>query len=134
MVLISLNSFTFARTVSKSPLTRNLEYKSLSEEIRNAQAVVLAVKLELINEELDDSNKKYNEAKKNHQDTINSLSRINTEEIQLVDKLAPLKEESASDAAKFQRFIIEMEGLDNELMRQEKRIIELDDFILSIKI
>ena len=106
-------------------------YKSLSEEIRNAQAVVLAVKLELINEELDDSNKKYNEAKKNHQDTINSLSRINTEEIQLVDKLAPLKEESASDAAKFQRLIIEMEGLDNELMRQEKRIIELDDFILS---
>ena len=106
-------------------------YKSLSEEIRNAQAVVLAVKLELINEELDDSNKKYNEAKKNHQDTINSLSRINTEEIQLVDKLSPLKEESASDAAKFQRLIIEMEGLDNELMRQEKRIIELDDFILS---
>ena len=106
-------------------------YKSLSEEIRNAQAVVLAVKLELINEELDDSNKKYNEAKKNHQDTINSLSRINKEEIQLVDKLAPLKEESVSDAAKFQRLIIEMEGLDNELMRQEKRIIELDDFILS---
>jgi len=106
-------------------------YKSLSEEIRNAQAVVLAVKLELINEELDDSNKKYNEAKKNHQDTINSLSRINTEEIQLLDKLAPLKEESASDVAKFQRLIIEMEGLDNELIRQEKRIIELDDFILS---
>ena len=106
-------------------------YKSLSEEIRKSQAVVLAVKLELINEELDDSNKKYNEAKKNHQDTINSLSRINKEEIQLVDKLAPLKEESVSDAAKFQRLIIEMEGLDNELMRQEKRIIELDDFILS---
>jgi chromosome segregation protein len=106
-------------------------YKTLSEEIRNAQAVVLAVKLELINEELDDSNKKYNDAKKNHQDTINSLSRINTEEIQLVDELKPLKEKSASDAAKFQRLIIEMEGLDKELMRQEQRIIELDDFILS---
>lgn len=103
----------------------------MSEEIRNAQAVVLAVKLELINEELDDSNKKYNDAKKNHQDTINSLSRINTEEIQLVDELKPLKEKSASDAAKFQRLIIEMEGLDKELMRQEQRIIELDDFILS---
>ena len=106
-------------------------YKTLSEEIRNAQAIVLAVKLELINEELDDSNKKYNDAKKNHQDTINSLSRINTEEIQLVDELKPLKEKSASDAAKFQRLIIEMEGLDKELMRQEQRIIELDDFILS---
>jgi chromosome segregation protein len=106
-------------------------YKTLSEEIRNAQAVVLAVKLELINEELDDSNKKYNDAKKNHQDTINSLSRINSEEIQLVDELKPLKEKSASDAAKFQRLIIEMEGLDKELMRQEQRIIELDDFILS---
>ena len=106
-------------------------YKTLSEEIRNAQAVVLAVKLELINEELDDSNKKYNDAKKNHQDTINSLSRINTEEIQLVDELKPFKEKSASDAAKFQRLIIEMEGLDKELMRQEQRIIELDDFILS---
>ena len=106
-------------------------YKTLSEEIRNAQAVVLAVKLELINEELDDSNKKYNDAKKNHQDTINSLSRINTEEIQLVDELKPLKEKSASDAAKFQRLIIEMEGLDKELMRQEQRIIELDDIILS---
>jgi len=106
-------------------------YKSLSEEIRNAQAVFLAVKLELINEELNDTNKRYNEAKKNHQDTINSLSRINKEEIQLVDKLAPLKEESVSDTAKFQRLTIEMEGLNNELMRQEKRIIELDDFILS---
>ena len=106
-------------------------YKSLSEEIRNAQAVVLAVKLELINEELEDSSKKYNEAKKNHQDTINSLSRINTEEIQLVAELEPLKEKSASDVAKFQRLIIEMEGLDKELMRQEQRIIELDDFIIS---
>ena len=106
-------------------------YKSLSEEIRNAQAIVLAVKLELISEELEDSNKKFNEAKQNHQETINSLSRINTEEIKLVDELTPLKEKSSSDAAKFQRLIIEMEGLDKELLRQEQRVIELDEFILT---
>ena len=41
-------------------------YKSLSEEIRNAQAIVLAVKLELISEELEDSNKKFNEALKRY--------------------------------------------------------------------
>lgn len=106
-------------------------YKSLSEEIRNAQAIVLGVKLELISEELEDSNKKFNEAKQNHQETINSLSKINTEEIKLVDELTPLKEKSSSDAAKFQRLIIEMEGLDKELLRQEQRVIELDEFILS---
>ena len=106
-------------------------YKSLSEDIRSAQAVVLAVKLEIINEELEKSKKNYDVSKKNHQETINSLSKINSEEINLTNELAPLKEKSIADAAKFQRLTIEMEGLDKELLRQEQRIIELDDFILS---
>ena len=106
-------------------------YKSLSEDIRSAQAVVLAVKLEIINEELEKSRKNYDVSKKNHQETINSLSKINSEEINLTNELAPLKEKSIADAAKFQRLAIEMEGLDKELLRQEQRIIELDDLILS---
>ena len=71
-------------------------------------------KLEIINEELEKSKKNYDVSKKNHQETINSLSKINSEEINLTNELAPLKEKSIADAAKFQRLTIEMEGLEKE--------------------
>jgi len=118
------------RSLKKQAREAN-RYKSLSEEIRNAQSVVLAVKYETINEQLDESKKQFNDAIRKHQEAVKEVASLNSNEISLQSELAPLREKVTVDSAKLQRLLIEMEGLDKEILRQKERSGELSRFIDS---
>ena len=118
------------RSLKKQAREAN-RYKSLSEEIRNAQSVVLAVKYETINEQLDKSKKQFNDAIRKHQEAVKEVASLNSNEISLQSELAPLREKVTVDSAKLQRLLIEMEGLDKEILRQKERSGELSRFIDS---
>ena len=118
------------RSLKKQAREAN-RYKSLSEEIRNAQSVVLAVKYETINEQLDESKKQFNNAIRKHQEAVKEVASLNSNEISLQSELAPLREKVTVDSAKLQRLLIEMEGLDKEILRQKERSGELSRFIDS---
>ena len=118
------------RSLKKQAREAN-RYKSLSEEIRNAQSVVLAVKYETISEQLDESKKQFNDAIRKHQEAIKEVASLNSNEISLQSELAPLREKVTVDSAKLQRLLIEMEGLDKEILRQKERSGELSRFIDS---
>ena len=120
------------RSLKKQAREAN-RYKSLSEEIRNAQSIVLAVKYQVVNEQLIESKKQFTEAVKNHQESIRGVASLNSEEIKLQSDLGPLRESAAKDSAKLQRLVIEMEGLDKESLRQKERSLELSEFIQSTK-
>ena len=120
------------RSLKKQAREAN-RYKSLSEEIRKAQSVVLAVKYEVINKQLSESKNQFSEAVKDHQETIREVASLNSEEIKLQAELTPLRENAAKDSAKLQRLVIEMEGLDKEFLRQKERALELSEFIQSTK-
>jgi chromosome segregation protein len=106
-------------------------YKALSEDIRKSQAIVFAVKYQIIDKELEDSKKAYSEAVINHQKAVRDLSSISSEEIASQAGLKPLQEKAVANSAKLQRLVIEMEGLDKEFLRQKNRTVELDEFINS---
>ena len=75
------------RSLKKQAREAN-RYKSLSEEIRNAQSIVLAVKYQVVNEQLIESKKQFTEAVKNHQETIRGVASLNSEEINFImDKI-----------------------------------------------
>ena len=118
------------RSLKKQAREAN-RYKSLSEEIRNAQSVVLAVKYATINEQLDESKKQFNNAIRKHQEAVKEVASLNSNEISLQSELAPLREKVTVDSAKLQRLLIEMEGLDKEILRQKERSGELSRFIDS---
>ena len=118
------------RSLKKQAREAN-RYKSLSEEIRNAQSVVLAVKYETINEQLDESKKQFNDAIRKHQEAVKEVASLNSNEISLQSELAPSREKVTVDSAKLQRLLIEMEGLDKEILRQKERSGELSRFIDS---
>ena len=118
------------RSLKKQAREAN-RYKSLSEEIRNAQSVVLAVKYETINEQLDESKKQFNNAIRKHQEAVKEVASLNSNEISLQSELAPSREKVTVDSAKLQRLLIEMEGLDKEILRQKERSGELSRFIDS---
>ncbi|MDB9926497.1 chromosome segregation protein SMC [Hyphomicrobiales bacterium] len=118
------------RSLKKQAREAN-RYKSLSEEIRNAQSVVLAVKYETVNEQLDESKKQFNNAIRKHQEAVKEVASLNSNEISLQSELAPLREKVTVDSAKLQRLLIEMEGLDKEILRQKERSGELSRFIDS---
>ena len=118
------------RSLKKQAREAN-RYKSLSEEIRNAQSVVLAVKYETINKQLDESKKQFNDATRKHQEAVKEVASLNSNEISLQSELAPLRERVTVDSAKLQRLVIEMEGLDKEILRQKERSSELIRFIDS---
>ena len=118
------------RSLKKQAREAN-RYKSLSEEIRNAQSVVLAVKYETISEQLDESKKQFNDAIRKHQEAVKEVASLNSNEISLQSELAPLREKVTVDSAKLQRLLIEMEGLDKEILRQKERSGELSRFIDS---
>ena len=118
------------RSLKKQAREAN-RYKSLSEEIRNAQSVVLAVKYETINKQLDESKKQFSDATRKHQEAVKEVASLNSNEISLQSELAPLRERVTVDSAKLQRLVIEMEGLDKEILRQKERSGELSRFIDS---
>ena len=118
------------RSLNKQSREAN-RYKTLSQKIRDVEAILLALKYKTINEECEINKNKLHSINVEHQNIVRNITKKKTEELNIQEDLPNLKKVANDASAILQRLIIEMERFDNDQIQSQRRKQELDDLITT---
>jgi len=118
------------RSLNKQSREAN-RYKNLSQQIRDLEALLLALKYKTINEECEKNKNEVHSLNIKHQNIVRNVTSKKTEELNIQELLPNLKKEANDASAILQRLIIEMERFDNDQIRSQRRQQELIDLITT---
>lgn len=118
------------RSLNKQSREAN-RYKNLSKQIRDLEALLLALKYKTINEECEKNKNEVRSLNIEHQNIVRNITTKKTEELNIQELLPNLKKEANDASAILQRLIIEMERFDNDQMQSQRRKQELIDLITT---
>ena len=118
------------RSLNKQSREAN-RYKNLSKQIRDLEALLLALKYKTINEECEKNKNEVHSLNIEHQNIVRNVTTKKTEELNIQELLPNLKKEANDASAVLQRLIIEMERFDNDQIQSQRRQQELIDLITT---
>ena len=93
------------------------KYRTLSESIRKAEAVLLYVRWNAAQNDYSEAEAALEAGERMVRDLTSAVARGNTERVELAEALPPLRQQEAIAAAALQRLMITREALDGELAR-----------------
>jgi len=102
-----------------------VRYRTISEDIRQAEASLLFIKWKVAAEEVINLERGLREAESALSEVTKKVSEISKEQTVTAALLPPLREADASAAAKLQRLAIEKENLEAEAERRKQSAIAL---------
>jgi len=109
----------------KRQASQAVRYRSISGDIRQAEASLLFIKWKLASEEVIELESSLRNAEKEAAAVTASVAEISKEQAIMAATLPPLRQADAETAAKMQRLAIEKENLEAEAERRKQSAISL---------
>ena len=89
------------------------------------------MRYKIVSNENNKSLEELKKVKENHENLVGKITNKKTEELKLQDQIPKLKDEANNSSSKLQRLTIELEGLQEDFSRSEKRKNELNNLITT---